>query len=250
MTSDPSLTPESPRVFWKLTVRFPYVTVGMIVLCVVMFGLQMLTQIGLGADCLPRWAQKFNSRIMAGEVWRLFTPMLLHGSLAHIFFNMYALYSIGPELERQYGHIRYAMLMLLGGFAGNVFSFLFQVRPSLGASTAIFGLIAAQGVFFFQNRAMFRNAGRIITNTLTIVGINLFIGLSPGIDNWGHLGGLLGGLMFALFAGPIWQPITQADGVHIVNQIDTRRAVLVAALVGGMFGFLALAKMIGLLPAV
>jgi rhomboid protease GluP len=88
-------------------------------------------------------------------LWRLFTPLLLHGSIAHIGFNMYALFIIGPGLERYYGHLRFLVLYLLAGFAGNVFSFLFTPALSVGASTAIFGLVAAQGVFLYRHRQLF-----------------------------------------------------------------------------------------------
>lgn len=238
---------QTPRVFWRLPARMPIVTLGMIVLCVVVYLLQALFYYGLGGDLPAALGAKVNELIMRGQVWRLFTPMFLHGSFMHIGFNMYALYVIGIELERFYGNARYALLILISGFAGNVFSFLFTDAASVGASTAIFGLIAAEGVFFFQNRHLFRNAGRIIFNTGLIIVINLVLGLSPGIDNWGHLGGLLGGFMFAVFAGPIWQPDLRMDGLHITNRVNTSRVLLVALLVGGMFAFFALAKIFGLL---
>ena len=77
----------------------------------------------------------------------------------------------------------------------------------MGASTAIFGLLGAEAVFLIQNREVF--AGRFrsaIGNIIFIAAINLFIiGSLPGIDNWGHIGGLLGGLIFTSFAGPLWE---------------------------------------------
>jgi rhomboid protease GluP len=117
---------------------------------------------------------------------------------------MYALFALGPQLERFYGHGRFLMLYLLGGFAGNVVSFLLSPEYSLGASTAIFGLIGAQGVFLYRHRKMFGGvAQRALTNIITVAVVNLIIGLSPGIDNWGHVGGLLGGTLFAWFGGPL-----------------------------------------------
>jgi rhomboid protease GluP len=159
-----------------------------------------------GYDYPALLGMKINELILAGEIWRLFTPMLLHASIPHILFNMYALYAFGVGLERYYGHRRFLILYILGGFAGNVCSFLFSNEPSLGASTAIFGLVAAEAIFIFRNRFFFgKRAGPMLLNTLFIVVINLILGLSPGIDNWGHLGGLIGGLAFAWFAGPIFK---------------------------------------------
>ena len=74
----------------------------------------------------------------------------------------------------------------------------------MGSSTAIFGLIGAQGIFYYHNRKIFGPAVRQALNgIITIAAINLIIGLSPGIDNWGHIGGLIGGIIFAWLAGPL-----------------------------------------------
>jgi membrane associated rhomboid family serine protease len=85
---------------------------------------------------------------------------------------------------------------------GNVFSFLFQPNPSLGASTAIFGLLAAEGVLLYQNRAIIRNSRGMLQQVIILAVVNFALGLSGGIDNWGHLGGFLGGMGFSWFAGP------------------------------------------------
>lgn len=184
---------------------------------------------------------KVNDLIARGQFWRLFTPMLLHGDLLHIGFNMYALHAIGPNLERYFGRTRFILLYLLSGFAGNVLSLAFTAQNSLGASTAIFGLLAAQGVFVYQNRALFGQGSRAILNRILYLGlINLVIGLQARIDNWGHIGGLLGGLGYAWFAGPL---LTWEGLYPRIRLIDRRAALntLTAALVVGLvFAFIAL----------
>ena len=158
----------------------------------------------LKVDLPAYYGLKVNQLIANGQLWRLFTPMFLHGDIIHIGFNMYALSRIGPRLERYYGHGRYLGLYFLSGLGGNVFSMMFTDSPSLGSSTAIFGLIGAQGVFFYHNREVFGPAVRQALNgIISIAIINLVIGLSPGIDNWGHVGGLAGGVSFAWLGGPI-----------------------------------------------
>ncbi|MCA1953604.1 MAG: rhomboid family intramembrane serine protease [Anaerolinea sp.] len=247
-TNPPPLTPTPPAVFWHLRSRTPTVTIAMIVVCIFIYIGQMVSLAITGYDIPALYASKINPLILQGQIWRLITPMFLHGSITHVAFNMYALYSIGRQLEQQYGHLRYAMLLLLGGLAGNVFSFLFTTAPSYGASTAVFGLVAAEGVFIFQNRRLFRNPFGMIMNTLTIVAINLLIGVSSsGIDNWGHLGGLLGGLMFAAFAGPILKPEMHLDGLHLINSISDDRAWIVSFLTAVCFLSLAFAKIFGLI---
>jgi rhomboid protease GluP len=157
-----------------------------------------------GNDWLLLLGAKINQYILSGQVWRLLTPALLHGSVVHIAFNMYALYSLGRSLERYYGHRRFLLLYAIGAFAGNTLSFLLSQKISVGASTAIFGLVAAEGVFIYRNRALFGARARsMLMNLLLIVAVNLMIGLQPGIDNWGHIGGLVGGALFAWTAGPL-----------------------------------------------
>jgi len=120
-------------------------------------------------------------------------------------------------------------------------SFLFSPGYSVGASTAIFGLLGAEAVFLVQNRKLFAGQFRsAIGNIIFIAAINLFIiGALPGIDNWGHIGGLVGGLMFTSFAGPLWE----IEGVYPAYQLVDKRsfqAVLIgAAVVTAIFGALA-----------
>ena len=182
----------------------PVVTYVLLGITVLVFALQTISTMLLGEDWLALFGMKINELILEGQLWRLFTPMFLHGSILHLLFNMYALYALGRGLERYYGHARYLALYLLSGFAGNVISFLFSPNPSLGASTAIFGLLGAEGVFLYRNRSLFGASARTaLTNVVTIAAINLVLGLSPGIDNWGHVGGLVGGTLFAWFGGPV-----------------------------------------------
>ena len=234
--------PIPPRVMRRPAANPPYVTYFMIASSVLVYIGQMLTQTPGGSDLLTNLGAKVNSAIIAGQYWRLITPMWLHGSLLHIAFNMYALFIFGANLERAYGHGRFLLLYLLSGFAGNVISFMMSPTPSIGSSTAIFGLIAAQGVFLYQNRRLIRNAQGMLINTLTIAGINLVLGLSPGIDNWGHLGGLIGGLAFAWSAGPLWDVQTDGVGLRLVNQRSTQRVMLVAIGVAVVFAAVAFLK--------
>jgi rhomboid protease GluP len=194
----------------------------------------------LGYDLLAELGLKYGPAIIAGEYWRLITPVFLHGSIYHIFFNLYALYMIGRGLEKQYGAGRYLLLYFLAAFAGNVTSFIFSSAPSLGSSTAIFGLIGAQAVLAYQNRTLLGERYRpILVNSLVIAGINLVLGLSPGIDNWGHIGGLVGGSLFAWFAGPRWQVVGEYPRMHLEDQRNTTQVLLSA--LGVAFLFLAAA---------
>ncbi len=209
--------------------RGPFLALGQ-----AMFGaqtFQALLQQGWGSELLTLLGGKISPLIMVGQYWRLFTPLLLHASLLHIGFNMYALFVIGPSVESFYGRWRYLALYLLGGLGGNVLSFLVTPgpTPSIGASTAIFGLIAAEGVFVYQNRKIFGQQARaMLTNVVVIVVINLALGLSPGIDNFGHLGGLIAGVVFAWFAGPL----LSVTYTYSAYTLEDQRPPVLAWLVG------------------
>lgn len=245
--SQPQIPPTAPVIDEKLVK--PVVTYVLITITVLIYLLQMLTQTLLGYDIPAILGMKVNQSILEGQLWRLVTPMFLHGSLLHIGFNMYALVVIGSGLEKRFGHFRFLLLYVMGSIGGNVFSFLFSPNPSLGASTSIFGLLGAELVFFYQNRKMFGSgARRAIQNVVTVAAINFFIGLSPGIDNWGHLGGLMGGLIFTWFGGPKLGLEGQYPYFSVTDEHELPDQLLGAGLVILLFGVLAAAKILGLGP--
>jgi len=223
----------------------PYVTYALIGICVVIYLLQQATQTAFGVDLLSAWGIKSNALIMQGQVWRLLTPIFLHGSIIHIAVNMYALFYIGPTLERFYGRRRYLALFLLSGFAGNVLSFMFTQAQSLGSSTAIFGLLGAEGVLIYQNREIFGGiARRALSQVIIIAVINLVIGASAaGIDNWGHIGGLIGGTLYAWFGGPLLQKQGLAAPYTLKDLRGSREAIIAGTGVGALFFFLTIAVM-------
>jgi rhomboid protease GluP len=243
--TQPNLPPPGSQVKVHLPAAKPIATYTIIGITVVVYLAQLASTFLLGGDLPAYLGMKINELIRAGEIWRFITPVLLHDSASplHIAFNMYALYVIGRGLEQYSGHLRFVLLYLVAGFAGNVFSFILSDNPSLGASTAVFGLVAAQGVFIYRNRHLFgRQARPMLMNILTIVAINLLIGMMPRVDNWGHAGGLLGGLAFAWLTGPLFQ-FQSHDGEYHLQ--DTREKMPLWAptlLVLGGFALLAAAR--------
>jgi rhomboid protease GluP len=246
LSSDPSKNSPSSQPYQvsvQLAARIPWVTYTLIGLSVLFFILKYFSESLLGSDVLATFGAKINEYILAGQYWRLITPVFLHATLLHIGFNMYALYVLGPGLEQHYGHGPFLGLYLVSGFAGNVISYWMAPNPSLGASTAIFGLVAAEAVFVYQNRFMFGARARsILVNLLTIVVINFVIGLSPGIDNWGHLGGLIGGLAFAWLGGPVYQVTGIMPDLKLVNVRTRQQTLVVGVMVVLVFAFLAIFK--------
>ncbi len=213
----------------------PYVTYTFMGISILFFLIQLSTQSFLNLDLPAAYGVKSNRLIRMGQYWRLLTPVLLHGSLLHLGFNMYALYILGRRLERYFGHGRFLALYVLGGFCGNIFSFLLTEANSLGSSTAIFGLLGAEGVFLYQNRELLGDRFRqAISQIIQVAVINLLIGLSPGIDNWGHIGGLLGGVAFTWLAGPIFQ----VEGISPLLQLKDQRSTSTVTLVFVLIAFI------------
>jgi len=237
---EPQAPPQPRRAAVSMPQVSPTVTYILMGIIIFVFSLQALSlSININGIDLPAfYGDKVNSLIAQGQVWRLFTPIFLHASLLHVGFNLYALYVLGPGLERFYGHKRFLALFILSGFAGNVMSFLFSTAPSLGASTAIFGLIGAEGVFLYQNREILGESARQgLRNVIVIALINLFIGFAPGsnIDNWGHIGGLLGGALFAWFAGPLLKVEGIFPSQSVVDQRESGDVIRAGLSVGLLF---------------
>jgi rhomboid protease GluP len=222
----------------------PRLTYVVLILTVLVYLLQMASEVGLSVDIPAALGLKQNALILQGQVWRLITPVFLHGSILHLALNMYALVILGRSLEVIYGSGRFLTLYLIGGFAGNVVSFLFSPSPSLGSSTAIFALIAAEAVYVYQNRTYYGSRARpILMNILFVAMLNFIIGLSPGIDNWGHLGGFMAGLAFAWLGGPLLSAnVHIQEGTRFIVLADVRPAnqvVLAAVTVSIAFAVLA-----------
>ncbi len=199
----------------------PYATYTLIGLTVFIYLLQLLGQ-QFNFDIVTSLGVKYGYFILKGQIWRLVTPVFLHGSFLHIAFNMYALFNFGQGIEARFGRLRFLALYFLSAFAGNVLSFVLTPAASLGASTAVFGLLAAEGIFLFQNRELLREQfRRVITSILYMAAINLIFGFTTsGIDNWGHIGGLLGGVLFTWFGGPHWKVEGVFPSLHVVDESD------------------------------
>jgi rhomboid protease GluP len=189
-------------------------TFGLIGFTTAIFGLQFLSTTIYGQDWLLEMGAKYGPLMAAGEWWRFLTPVFLHAGLFHIFVNMYSLYALGPAVERFFEARRMLALYLLSGIGGVVLSLVFSPQPSVGASGAIFGLLGALAAFFYLHRAAFGRFGMVQLRQLIFVAmLNLMLGLSPGIDNWGHVGGLITGALLTLLLGPHY-----AQDLNVVGQ--------------------------------
>ena len=147
------------------------------------------------------WGAIVASHLRQGEWWRLVTAMFLHGSLAHIAFNMIALYQIGSYLEPWYGSPRYLALYLIAGVASSLASawwYWSSPVPQVGASGAIMALIGAGTVSAWR----IGPRGRTLRNALIVWGVvtvlNSFVATA---NNAAHIGGFASGALAVLIFG-------------------------------------------------
>ena len=157
-----------------------------------------------------------------GQLWRLFSSMFLHASNGHILFNSLALYSLGREIERIYGSGRFLILYLLSGLAGSLLSFAIRgyAEFSVGASGAIFGIAGVNLAFYYFYRERLGKFGQDqFQSMLRLVGINLLIGfVYISINNWAHIGGLIGGAILGYMMLPYYTVTETLPTVEIEDR--------------------------------
>ena len=178
----------------------PVVTYAILAVTV---GISLLTL--FGASELQSWLLLDKGAIyIDNQYWRLLSVALVHGSIIHLLFNMYALWIIGPIVEALYGRWRFLAIYLICIAAGSAASFATSANPAVGASGGVFGLF---GVLLVADRvhkpALTRNARNLTVQIGMLIGINLLIGFTiPNIDNAAHIGGLLAGAVLGFLIVP------------------------------------------------
>jgi rhomboid protease GluP len=188
------------------------VTYGLIITCVCVY---LTTAIGtshyLGFDgpSLIPLVSNFGPYTTDGDWWRLLTSMYLHLGLLHLAFNMWALASFGPLVERLYGSVSYFLIYMVAGLAGGLASVSWRPEVnSVGASGAIFGIFGALMAAQLHNRGSIPvNILRPLRYTSSLyIALTLFAGLSKtGVDNTAHIGGIAAGFLMGL---TVSRPIT------------------------------------------
>ncbi|KAF9599788.1 hypothetical protein IFM89_001734 [Coptis chinensis] len=155
---------------------------------------------------LVLWGAKINSLIDKGQLWRLATSSFLHANVGHLMVNCYSLNSVGPTMENISGPRRFLAVYFTSAIASCAASYWFCKAPAVGASGAIFGVVGSFAVFVLRHRSLFGGGTEDLQQVARVIALNMAIGiLSKGIDNWGHVGGLLGGAATSWLLGPAWR---------------------------------------------
>lgn len=176
----------------------PIITYILIALCVIIYGADLL----LG-NALTLLGANYGPLVKDGQIWRIITCVFLHAGIFHLACNMYALYVVGPRVEDFFGKIKFLLIYLISGICGSLLSIgLNDKVVSVGASGAIFGLFGALLYFGYAYRGYI--GAMVKSQILPVVFLNLMLSfMIPGIDMWGHIGGLIGGVISAYMLGTI-----------------------------------------------
>ena len=178
--------------------KFPMITYWLIAVNVILYVIPIL--FGQYNDLINNYSV-WGPAIREGQYYRLLTGIFLHGGILHLLFNCYALYVIGSQVENFLGRIKFAIIYLVAGISGALFSVIFGGNfASIGASGAIFGLMGALVYFGYHYRVYL---GTVIkSQIIPLIVLNLLLGFCmPGIDNFAHIGGLIGGTLMSIALG-------------------------------------------------
>ena len=184
----------------------PTATRALIIANIAMFGVQALVGDAL-IVYLGLWPIKTASLAVDGlgfAPWQLVTYSFLHGNVLHLFFNMFALYMFGGELERLFGPKRYLNLYFLSVIAAAITQLVFSAiaggepYPTVGASGGVFGLLLAYGMYFPTRMVMLLFPPIPMPAPVFVViygALELYLGVTgtqQGVAHFAHLGGMFG----------------------------------------------------------
>ncbi|MFI6297724.1 rhomboid family intramembrane serine protease [Nonomuraea sp. NPDC050790] len=208
---------QAKATFGGTVVSTPYVTWAILGINILVFGAQYLT-----GNVVTRELGMWPVGVAFGEQYhRLITAAFVHGGVFHILFNSWALYVVGPYLERAFGHVKFTAIYVVSALGGSTLGYWLDTPDTLtvGASGAIFGLF---GAIFVVGRKLNMD----VRGIAVLIVINLVITFLPGFNiSWtGHVGGLITGsaLAAALAYAPknnraVWQTLTVVGAVVVLG---------------------------------
>lgn len=243
----PEYAPSRPRR------QLPVATLVILGVTILVFLLEIAAGGSTNPDVLLELGAAYGPYIRRGEYWRLVMPMFLHAGLLHIALNGYALWVLGPLLERIYGYGRYTCLYVGAGAGASIVSAWRANSIAVGASGAIFGIASAMVVIGYQHPEVVpwrwhRLFGR---RMITLILLSLAFGPAldfasrifkfdlPRIDNWAHLGGIATGALLALLIAPPRSWDEAEPGKAAPEAPSQAMVVIPIAIVTLAFGFTA-----------
>lgn len=190
-----SVLTKSTMVKKKFTLMSMVITLSIMFLNILIYGITAAVSGSLDINIfvLVEYGAKVNELIDQGQYYRLFTSAFLHADFMHILFNMYALFALGKIVEEAMGRWRMILIYTVSAITGGYMSYLYTPNVAVGASGAIFGLLGAILIIALFGRQ--KSMKPMFSRIMIVLAINLFSGFSSSnIDNFGHIGGLIGGV--------------------------------------------------------
>lgn len=164
--------------------------------------------------------------LVEGEYYRILTAMFLHADMNHLFNNMLLVFFLGSMIEKEIGHVVYAVTYFLSGIGANVLSLMYKIycgvdSYSLGASGAAFGL---DGVLLAL--VLFSNRKPVDVTPVRLIGVllfSLYSGFaSAGTDNAAHVGGLTVGFLIGIIISMVYRLKEKAHDRQRLSQAAER----------------------------
>jgi rhomboid protease GluP len=214
--------------------RFPVTNVllGLNLLVYALMSLSGVSPFYPAISQLIRWGADFGPLTLTTEPWRLLTATFVHGGLLHIATNMWCLWNLGRMAENIFGRVSFLLVYLFTGVSASLLSVLLHPdRVSVGASGAIFGVAGALMTALYLGKLPIPkfHLQRTLNSLVIFAVVNLAIGASvPVIDNTGHVGGLVSGLIVGALLAPSLTRDSEARA-HNRQLVFSALAVLLGA---------------------
>jgi rhomboid protease GluP len=230
------MTPRIQKLFGRQLDLIGAITIACVALYVIALILQpeaIFQSFGLFSLLSPGSRALYQLGMTGGLAWRegwwwtLLTAQYLHGGLLHIFFNVMWIRNLGPSVEDAYGPARAFVIFNIAGVAGFLVSNLVAGSPTIGASGAIFGLLAAL-IVYSRRRGIGHMSAQLWQWALILFAFGFFM---SGVNNWAHAGGFAGGWIGASL-------MTPSDEKRETRGVQLLALLLIAAtLIGFVLSF-------------
>jgi rhomboid protease GluP len=163
-----------------------------------------------------------------GAWWTLLSASWLHGNLLHILFNMLWVRDLGPAMADIVGASRTVIIYTVAGVCGFFLSSLVGVPYTMGASASIFGLLGALVHYGRKSGSSFTYSQALRYAVILF----LFGVIMPGVDNFAHAGGFVGGYL----TSALFNPMTRERGDHLIMAIGCLVATFLAVAAAVLHG--------------
>lgn len=194
----------------------PFLTYGIFALNAALF---LYSLFGINDTKLLYYFAIIPQNIIGGhEYYRLLTAVFIHVTAMHFGYNMLSLYIFGYRIEKNYGRAAFFIIYIFSGVCGSLLSIFVTKSVAIGASGAIYGLIGAMFVLTYREKRIIDGLNAQTMLAYIIAGIA--IGFSDrGIDNFGHIGGLLGGIVISFIILQVKKYIQKRRAEHDLKRI-------------------------------